>query len=343
MEQILITGGTGFIGSHTCVELITRGYDAIIVDDLSNSRIEVLDGIEAITGKRPTFYQCNVADEPALAAVFAAHQIDAVIHFAGFKAVGESHEKPLDYYDNNLNSTLTLLRCMARFDVQAIVFSSSAAVYDARSNAQMTESATRWCTNPYGWTKFMSEQIIRDSAAANAALRAVLLRYFNPVGAHESGRIGEAPNGVPQNLMPFVTQVAVGLRDRLSVFGGDYDTPDGSCVRDYIHVVDLAIGHVAALDYAKQHCGCAAFNLGTGHGISVLELVKTFEEVNGLRIPYEIVGRRRGDAPMYYADTAKAEQALGWKATRTLADMCRSAYYWQTNGARALFPESGGQ
>lgn len=342
MEQILITGGTGFIGSHTCVELQTRGYDTIIVDDLSNSRIEVLDGIAAITGKKPTFYQIDVADEAALGQVFAAHKIEAVIHFAGFKAVGESSEKPLDYYDNNLNATLSLLRCMARAGVSCIVFSSSAAVYDAYTHARLTEDATRWCTNPYGWTKFMSEQIIRDTVAATPGLRAVLLRYFNPVGAHESGLIGEAPNGVPQNLMPFVTQVAVGLRDHLSVFGGDYNTPDGSCVRDYIHVVDLAVGHVAALDYAKAHTGCDAFNLGTGRGVSVLELIKAFEESNGIAIPYEVVGRRRGDAPMYYADTDKAERDLHWRATRSLSDMCRTAYHWQMTGAKAIFPENGG-
>lgn len=329
MEQILITGGMGFIGSHTCVELLARGYAPIIVDDLSNSRIEVLEGIRAISGQTVPFYQLDVADDVALAEVFAKHHIDAVIHFAGFKAVGESKEKPLHYYCNNLNSTMSLLKCMHRFDVRRLVFSSSATVYDATRHILLTEETERWCTNPYGWTKFMSEQMIADQVEANPALSAVLLRYFNPVGAHESGLIGEAPNGVPQNLMPFVTQVAVGLREKLSVFGGDYDTPDGSGVRDYIHVCDLAEGHVAALEYSKQHAGCAAVNLGTGRGVSVLEMVSAFSRVNEVEIPYEISARRPGDAPCYYADTKRAEELLGWKATRTLEDMCASSYHWQ--------------
>lgn len=329
METILITGGMGFIGSHTCVELMEQGYAPIIVDDLSNSNIEVLDGIRRITGKTVPFYQLDVADETALSAVFADHPIDAVIHFAGFKAVGESKEKPLHYYSNNLNTTLTLLSCMDRFGVSRIVFSSSATVYDAVHHTVLTESTDRWCTNPYGWTKFMSEQIISDYVTTRKQASAVLLRYFNPVGAHESGEIGEAPNGVPQNLMPFVTQVSVGIRPKLSVFGADYDTPDGSGVRDYIHITDLARGHVAALQYSNEHTGCEGFNLGTGRGISVLELVETFSRVNHVEIPYEITDRRAGDVGMYYADTTRAEQVLGWKAQLSLEDMCTSSYHWQ--------------
>jgi len=336
METILITGGMGFIGSHTCVEFMEAGYAPIIVDDLSNSSIKVLEGIEAITKKRVPFYQLDVADYEALAQVFSQHTIDAVIHFAGFKAVGESKEKPLHYYCNNLNSTMSLLKCMDRFGVGRLVFSSSATVYDSMHHVLLTEETQRWCTNPYGWTKFMSEQIISDHVATRPHASAVLLRYFNPVGAHESGLIGEAPNGVPQNLMPFVTQVAVGMRDKLSVFGGDYDTPDGSGVRDYIHVTDLAQGHVAALEYAKEHPGCQAVNLGTGRGVSVLQLIDTFQRVNGVTIPYEITARRPGDAPMYYAETKRAEELLHWRAERSLEDMCRSAYHWQRNSLGLL-------
>ncbi len=329
MKYILITGGMGFIGSHTCVELIKAGCHPIIADDLSNANIRVLEGIENITGVRVPFYQIDVADYDALEKVFRAHEIEAVIHFAGFKAVGESKEKPLHYYCNNLNTTMALLKAMERFQVGRLVFSSSATVYDALRTPLLKEDSLRWCQNPYGWTKFMSEQIIADFAEANPGLSAVLLRYFNPVGAHESGLIGEDPRGTPNNLMPFVTQVAVGLREKLTVFGGDYDTPDGSGVRDYIHVTDLARGHVAALSYSEKHPGSHAFNLGTGKGISVLELVHTFMAVNGVTVPYEIGPRRPGDVGMYYADTSHTEQILGWKAQLGLEDMCRSAYGWQ--------------
>jgi UDP-glucose 4-epimerase len=329
METILITGGMGFIGSHTCVELIHKGYHPIIVDDLSNSSSQMLEGIRRITGVSVPFYQMDVADE-ALSHIFQDHPIDAVIHFAGFKAVGESRDAPLSYYCNNLNTTMNLLKQMSRHGVSRLVFSSSATVYDTMRHVILTEETERgYCQSPYGWTKFMSEQIITDYARANPGIAAVLLRYFNPVGAHESGEIGEAPNGVPQNLMPFVTQVAVGLRERLSVFGGDYETPDGTCVRDYIHITDLARGHVAALRYAQENPGAESFNLGTGQGISVLEVVRTFQQANGVEIPYTITGRRAGDAPMYYADTQKAEDVLGWRAERDLENMCRSAYTWQ--------------
>lgn len=342
MEQILITGGMGFIGSHCCAELIARGYSPIIVDNLSNSHIEVLDGLEAITGQRVPFYQLDVSDPDALGKVFAHHPIEAVIHFAGFKAVGESHEKPLEYYSNNLNSTLSLLNCMDRYGTRRLVFSSSATVYDATFNTLLTEDTERWCTNPYGWTKFMSEQIITDYVQTRPDASALLLRYFNPVGAHESGLIGEAPNGIPQNLMPFLCQVAVGLRDYLSVFGGDYDTPDGSGVRDYIHITDLARGHLSALDYSKRHRGCKAVNLGTGQGVSVLELMRTFSEVNDVEIPYKITARRAGDVGMYFADTAYAKELLGWEAELTIADMCRSAYRWQRRSMGLSVPETKG-
>lgn len=328
-ETILITGGTGFIGSHTCVELIKRGYHPVIVDDLSNSSRDVLEGIRRITGERVPFYEQDVADYEGLSRVFEDHPIQAVIHFAGYKAVGESKEKPLSYYCNNLNSTLSLLKCMDRFGVRRLVFSSSATVYDSLRHTVLTEETDRWCTNPYGWTKFMSEQIIEDYIKTRPESAAVLLRYFNPVGAHESGEIGEAPNGIPQNLMPFVTQVAVGIRPKLAVFGGDYDTPDGTGVRDYIHITDLARGHVAALGYSRKQEGCAGFNLGTGKGTSVLQLVKTFSEVNGVEIPYEITDRRPGDVGIYYADTRLSEEQLGWKAELGLEEMCASSYRWQ--------------
>lgn len=333
METILITGGMGFIGSHTCVELLEQGYQPVIVDDLSNSSPSVLEGIRRITGVTPPFYQLDVGDEAALSRVFAEHRFDAVIHFAGFKAVGESKEKPLAYYCNNLGSTMTLLKCMGKAGVGRVIFSSSATVYDAMKHVVLTEETERWCQSPYGWTKFMSEQIISDHVAAHAGTAAVLLRYFNPVGAHESGLIGETPNGIPNNLMPFLTQVAVGLRKQLSVFGDDYDTRDGTGVRDYIHVTDLARGHVAALQYSREHEGTENFNLGTGRGTSVLELIAAFEAANGLKIPYQVTPRRPGDAAQYYADTEKAARVLGWTAQLDLTDMCRSAYRWQRQSA----------
>ena len=330
MKKILLTGGTGFIGSHTAVELIESGYDVVIADDLSNSEASVIDRIEQITGKRPVFYHADVADAEAVEQIFSAQDIEAVVHFAGFKAVGESVEKPLEYYRNNLDTTLTLLEVMKRHQVKSFVFSSSATVYGPKAEVPYQEEAeTLGCTNPYGWTKFMIEQILRDAAEADPAMSVVLLRYFNPVGAHESGLIGEKPSGVPNNLMPYITQVAQGIRPKLNVFGDDYPTPDGTGVRDYIHVVDLAKGHVAALEYALSHEGCELFNLGTGRGYSVLDMVRTFERVNEVPVPYEVVGRRAGDLASYYANTAKAEKVLGWKAEKGIEEMCRDAWRWQ--------------
>ncbi len=354
MSRILLTGGTGFIGSHTAVEAINAGYDVVIADDLSNSEASVIDRIEKITGRRPEFSAIDVADPEAVDALFASYDgaggIDAVLHFAGFKAVGESVEKPLEYYRNNLDSTLTLLETMKRRGVRKFIFSSSATVYSLVEKVPFTEeSGPLGCTNPYGWTKYMIEQILRDTAAADPAMSVVLLRYFNPIGAHESGLIGEKPNGIPNNLMPYITQVAAGIRPKLSVYGNDYPTPDGTGVRDYIHVVDLAKGHIAALKYiegagasaggasgaaektAGGRAGCEVFNLGTGNGYSVLDLVKTFERVNGVAIPYEIVGRRPGDIASCYADPSKAERVLGWKAERGIDEMCRDAWNWQKN------------
>lgn len=330
MKKILLTGGTGFIGSHTAVELIKSGYDVVIADDLSNSEASVIDRIEQITGKQPVFYHADVADAEAVEQIFAEQDIEAVIHFAGFKAVGESVEKPLEYYRNNLGATLTLLEAMQKHQVKQFVFSSSATVYSLVEDVPFDEeSGPLGCTNPYGWTKYMIEQILQDVAAADPEMSVVLLRYFNPVGAHESGLIGEKPSGVPNNLMPYITQVAQGIRPQLNVFGNDYPTPDGTGVRDYIHVVDLAKGHVAALEYAQAHMGCEVFNLGTGQGYSVLDLVKTFERVNGVSVPYEIVGRCAGDIATCYADTAKAEKVLGWKAEKGIEEMCRDAWKWQ--------------
>lgn len=329
MATILLTGGTGYIGSHTAAELLQGGHKVIIVDDLSNSEATVIDRLETITGNRPVFYEEDAADHVAMQRVFSNHEIDAVIHFAGYKAVGESVEKPLAYYRNNLDTTLTLLEVMKAYGCKRFIFSSSATVYGMSEQVPFTEDMTSpGCTNPYGWTKYMIEQILKDTAAAEG-LSVVLLRYFNPIGAHESGLLGEKPNGIPNNLMPYVAQVAAGIRDHLSVFGNDYPTPDGTGVRDYIHVVDLAKGHVAALDYSMEHTGTEIFNLGTGVGYSVLDLVKAFEEANSLKIPYEITERRAGDIAICYAGTEKAEQGLGWKAEKNLTDMCRDAWRWQ--------------
>ena len=331
MGKILLTGGCGFIGSHTAVELINEGYEIVIADNLSNSSRDTVDKIESITGKRPLFYEIDVADAAALTALFAEQPIDAVIHFAGFKAVGESVEKPLAYYRNNLDSTLTLLETMSRYGTKCFVFSSSATVYGDAEPPFSEEMKTGGCTNPYGWTKYMIEQILKDAAHADPSLSVVLLRYFNPVGAHESGLIGEKPSGIPNNLMPYVSQVAAGIRDHLNVFGNDYPTPDGTCIRDYIHVVDLAKGHVAALGYGLTHTGAEIFNLGTGKGSSVMEMIRAFETANHLTIPYEIAPRRAGDLPFSFAKTEKAEKLLGWKAEKTLADMCRDAWTFEKN------------
>ena len=332
---ILVTGGMGYIGSHTCVELLNRGEDVVIVDNLVNSNPEALNRVEAITGKRPAFYELDVRDEEKLSAVFEAHKIDAVIHFAGLKAVGESVAKPMLYYDNNLNSTITLCRVMERFGVKRMIFSSSATVYSGDNEMPLTEnSKTGNCTNPYGWTKYVGEQILRDLTKADSAWSVVLLRYFNPVGAHESGTIGEDPKDIPNNLMPYISQVAVGRLDHLSVFGDDYPTPDGTGVRDYIHVVDLARGHVAAIDYLMSHTGTEVFNLGTGTGYSVLDMVHAVEKANGISVPYEITPRRPGDLPTCYADPQKSAEVLGWKAERTLEDMCRDSFHWQSKNPK---------
>ena len=299
---------------------------------MSNSDASVIDKIGQITGKRPLFYEGDVADHAFLEKVFCDNDIDAVIHFAGFKAVGESVEKPIEYYRNNLDTTLTLLEVMRKHGCKDLIFSSSATVYSQVEEMPLTEeSGPLGCSNPYGWTKYMIEQILKDVCVADLEMSVVLLRYFNPIGAHESGLIGEKPNGIPNNLMPYITQVAEGIRPKLNVFGNDYPTLDGTGVRDYIHVVDLARGHVAAVGYVAEHDGCEVFNLGTGHGYSVLELVKTFEKVNGVAVPYEIVGRRAGDIATCYADASKAERVLGWKAELGIEDMCRDAWRWQKN------------
>ena len=330
--KILVTGGLGFIGSHTVVELLSAGHTPIIVDDLVNSKLAVLDRLEKITGVRPEFFEIDLCDEAKLEAVFASHEIDAVIHFAGLKAVGESVYKPLEYYGNNLGSTLSLLRCMRRHNVRNLIFSSSATVYGVPPSLPIKEEFPLGeTTNPYGTSKAMIERILTDFSKANPDFNIALLRYFNPIGAHASGELGEDPNGIPNNLMPYITQVAVGRRDHLTVFGDDYETPDGTCVRDYIHVVDLARGHVAALQAIERNCGCAIYNLGTGQGYSVLDVVKTFEKVNGVKIPYSIKPRRAGDIATCYSDPAKAEKELGWKAQYGLEEMCRDSWNWQRN------------
>jgi len=330
--KVLLTGGAGYIGSHTCVQLINNGYDVVIADNFDNSSEKVLTRIEQITGKTPVLYNIDVADKVALRKLFSEHDIDAIIHFAGYKAVGESVEKPIMYYRNNLDTTLTLLEVMAEFDVKKIVFSSSATVYGVPKVVPLKEGMDTSCTNPYGWTKLFNEQILTDATVADKDLSVVLLRYFNPIGAHESGLIGESPNGIPNNLMPYITQVAVGKREKLGVFGDDYDTHDGTGVRDYIHVVDLANGHLKALEYInKGHKGTEIFNLGTGTGYSVLDIVKAFSKVNGIEIPYAIMDRRAGDVAVVTADPQKANEKLNWSAKFGLEDMCRDSWNWQKN------------
>lgn len=330
--NVLVTGGAGYIGSHTCVELLESGYEVVVIDNLCNSNPKSLDRVQELTGKTVKFYQGDVRDEALLKQIFAENEIGCVIHFAGLKAVGESVAKPWEYYDNNLNSTLVLTKVMKEVGMQNIIFSSSATVYTADNEMPLREtSRTGNCTNPYGWTKYMTEQILSGMAHAEENWSIVLLRYFNPIGAHISGRIGEDPRGVPNNLMPYITQVAVGRREKLSIYGNDYNTPDGTGVRDYIHVVDLAKGHVAAVKYAVQNRGCEVFNLGTGSGYSVLDMVKTFQEVNDVPVPYVITDRRPGDIATCYADPAKSAEKLGWKAEKTLADMCRDSWRWQKN------------
>lgn len=327
---VLVTGAMGYIGSHTCLELLNEGFEVVAVDNLCNSSPESIRRVERLTGKSVRSYIADVCDEDAMEKIFREANPDCVIHFAGLKAVGESVQKPLQYYDNNLNSTLTLCRVMGRRQNRNLIFSSSATVYTAGSEMPLTEtSPTGSCTNPYGWTKYMTEQILSGVSHADPQWSVTLLRYFNPIGAHESGIIGEDPRGIPNNLMPYISQVAAGRLERLRVFGNDYPTPDGTGVRDYIHVVDLAKGHVAAVKYTMTHKGVEVFNLGTGQGYSVLDLVNTFMEVNGVNIPYEIVDRRPGDIATCYADPTKSEKILGWKATHTLQDMCRDSWAWQ--------------
>ncbi|MBQ6973625.1 MAG: UDP-glucose 4-epimerase GalE [Oscillospiraceae bacterium] len=329
--NVLVTGGAGYIGSHTCVELIEAGHQPIAVDNLVNASAESLRRVAQITGKEVPFINGDVCDEALMEKVFSENEIDCVIHFAGLKAVGESVEKPLAYYSNNLTSTMNLCRVMGRHGVKKIIFSSSATVYDRDNTMPLREdSKIGNCTNPYGWTKFMCEEILRDVAKADKEWSVVLLRYFNPVGAHPSGLIGEHPNGIPNNLMPFISQTAIGKREKLSVFGNDYPTPDGTGVRDYIHVVDLAKGHVAAMDYLCSHTGEAVFNLGTGNGYSVLDMVKAFEKANGVKVPYVIAPRRSGDVAVCYADPAKSAEVLGWHAQYNLEDMCRDTWHWQS-------------
>lgn len=328
--NILLTGGAGYIGSHTLVELLANGHSPIVVDNLNNSSEEALRRVEQITGSSILFYNLAVQDEPALRAVFKQHSFDAIIHFAGYKAVGESVEQPLKYYTNNIDSTLVLMKVAQEFGVNKIIFSSSATVYGDSTELPLKETSQTGIgiTNPYGRTKYMLEEILRDIATANPALEVTLLRYFNPVGAHESGLIGEDPNGAPQNLLPFVSQVAVGKREKVFVFGDDYETVDGTGMRDYIHVVDLARGHVAALEHSQP--GTHIYNLATGRGTSVLELIHAFETACGKQIPYEIVERRPGDVASSYADPTLAKQALGWTAQYTIDDICASSWKWQS-------------
>ena len=331
MSTILVTGGAGYIGSHTAVELLNAGHQVVIIDNLCNSSPKVLDRIEALAGKNFSFLQADVRDGAALDRLFAEHRIDGVIHFAGLKAVGESVAQPLRYFDNNVGSTLALLHAMDRANVRRIVFSSSATVYGDPEQVPITESSRLQVTNPYGRTKLICEDILRDLQQADPRWHVAILRYFNPVGAHISGTIGEHPSGTPNNLMPFITQVAVGQREFLSIFGQDYPTPDGTGVRDYIHVVDLAQGHLAALTYLHDRQASITVNLGTGRGVSVKELADTFARVTGVPVPYRFVDRRPGDVAACYADTRLAQEALGWQAQLGVERMCQDAWCWQSN------------
>ena len=329
--KILVTGGLGYIGSHTCCELLDAGYEIVVVDNLSNSKIDVVDTIKEITRKDFTFYQEDVCDYNAMCKIFDKENIDAVIHFAAFKAVGESVKLPIMYYENNLSSTLNLCKVMQEKGCNKIVFSSSATVYGSPESLPIKEDFPLSTTNPYGTTKLMNEQILKDVVVANPEFSVVILRYFNPIGAHESGKIGENPNGIPNNLMPYIVRVATGELEMLSVFGDDYDTHDGTGVRDYIHVVDLAKGHLKALEKASKDRGICYYNLGTGTGYSVLDIVKSFEKVNGVSVPYKIVDRRPGDIAACYADPAKAYAELGWKAEKGIEEMCRDSYNFIIN------------
>ena len=335
--SILVTGGVGFIGSHTVVELQNAGYDVVVLDNLCNANPKVLDRIEAITGKKVPFYKADIRDREALNEIFEKESIDSVIHFAGLKAVGESVQKPLEYYDNNISGTLVLVDVMRQHGCKNIIFSSSATVYGDPAFVPITEECPKGvCTNPYGWTKSMLEQILSDIQKADNEWNVVLLRYFNPIGAHKSGTIGENPNGIPNNLMPYITQVAVGKREELGVFGDDYDTPDGTGVRDYIHVVDLALGHVKALKKIEEKAGLKIYNLGTGCGYSVLDVVHNFEKASGVKIPYSIKPRRAGDIATCYADASKAKEELGWEAQYGLDEMTADSWNFIKNNPNGL-------
>ena len=329
--NVLVTGGAGYIGSHACVELLNAGHSVVVADNLVNSNEESLRRVEQITGRTLEFIRLDLTDRAALDALFDRYSFDCVLHFAGLKAVGESVAQPLRYYKNNLNSTINLCESMAAHGVKKILFSSSATVYSPENTMPVKETdRTGGCTNPYGWTKFMCEQILSGAAAADSEWTVMLLRYFNPVGAHPSGLIGEDPRGIPNNLMPYISQTALGRREYLGVFGNDYDTPDGTGVRDYLHVVDLARGHVAAMDYMTGRKGVFVFNLGTGHGYSVLDMVHAFEKASGKKVPYKITARRPGDVATVFCDPSLAERELGWKAELTLEDMCRDSWNWQS-------------
>ena len=329
---ILVTGGAGYIGSHTVVELQQAGYEVVVLDNLCNSSRKALERVELITGKKVPFYQADILDREALEEIFTKEKIDSCIHFAGLKAVGESVAKPWEYYENNIAGTLTLVEVMRRHGCKNIIFSSSATVYGDPAFIPITEECPKGvCTNPYGWTKSMLEQILTDIQKADPEWNVVILRYFNPIGAHKSGTMGENPNGIPNNLMPYVTQVAVGKLKELGVFGDDYDTPDGTGVRDYIHVVDLAKGHVKALKKIEEKAGLNIYNLGTGVGYSVLDIVKNFEEANGVKVPYVIKERRPGDIAACYADAGKAKRELGWEAENGIRQMCEDSWRWQSN------------
>lgn len=328
---ILVTGGAGYIGSHTCIELLNAGYEVVVVDNLYNSSEKSLKRVQEITGKKLTFYEADLLDKDAIDNIFKMETIDSVIHFAGLKAVGESVLKPLEYYHNNVTGTLILCDIMRNHGVKNIVFSSSATVYGSPKTVPIKEDFPLSVTNPYGRTKLMLEEILKDLAVADPKWNIILLRYFNPIGAHESGKIGENPKGIPNNLLPYITQVAIGKLDCLSVFGDDYDTPDGSGVRDYIHVVDLSIGHLKAIEKLKEKQGVLTYNLGTGVGNSVLEVIKAFEEASGQEIKYEIKPRRLGDIAKCYADATKAKEELHWNATKNLSDMCKDSWRWQSN------------
>jgi len=329
---VFVTGGAGYIGSHTVLQLLENGYDVVVADNFANSKPDVMERVSRLAGRPIPLCNIDVRDQNKLDEALAKYSIDCIIHFAGLKAVGESVSIPLAYYANNLDSTIALCTAMQRHNINKFIFSSSATVYSEDNAMPLTEeSATGNCSNPYGWTKFMCEQILRDAAAANSGWSVALLRYFNPIGAHESGEIGEDPQGIPNNLMPYIAQTAVGMRDVLPVYGDDYDTPDGTGIRDYIHVSDLATGHVAAIEYLCNHEGTSVFNLGTGKGTSVFELISAFEQASGITIPKEIVGRRPGDLPVCYAATDKAARELNWTAVKTIADACGDSWRWQNN------------